>query len=154
MSTTHRSIDLQILNPILDQWGLPEKGSSGSAAFDLRACIDAPVELSAGERFLFPTGIAIHLNDPSLCAMVLSRSGLGATRGVTVAQGVGLIDSDYTGEIKVMLLNSSNENAVIQPGDRIAQLLVQSVVAVTWNCVEKLSTSQRGSGGFGSTGRN
>ncbi len=145
-------VNLQILRPQLSEWGLPKPATPGSAGFDLRACIDQDLCIKAGERELIPSGIAMHMAPANLTALLLSRSGLGAKKGLTIAQGVGLIDGDYTGEIKVMLLNTSKENQVVQPGDRIAQLIFIQAECPTLQIVESLDESERGAGGFGSTG--
>ncbi|CAJ8261565.1 deoxyuridine 5'-triphosphate nucleotidohydrolase Dut [Burkholderia pseudomallei] len=121
---------------------------------DLRACIEDPVTLAPGGRKLVKTGIAINMMDPGLVAIVASRSGLSLKHGVRVAQGIGVIDADYHGEIGVILANDGDETYVIQPGERIAQLLFQPVIQVALQYVDNFSTvTERGAGGFGSTGR-
>ena len=131
----------------------PYYASAGAAAMDLHACIDAPVTLSAGQRRTVPTGIAIALPDAGYVALVFARSGLGIKKGICLSNGVGVIDSDYRGEIAVGLLNTSAEDYVVQPGERIAQLAVVPVVQAELVQVEALDETERGSGGFGSTGR-
>jgi dUTP pyrophosphatase len=147
-----RKLKVKILNDRLKEWGLPSGGSDEAAAVDLRACIDEPIEVKAGERVGISTGIAIAISDQSLCALILSRSGLGAVKGLTVAQGVGLIDSDYRGEIKVFLLNTSSGPLTIEPGERVAQMMLTPVVPFSFEEVSDLESSQRGEGGFGSSG--
>lgn len=125
-----------------------------SAGFDLRACLDvAELRIAPGERVCVPTGISVQPECPGLAGFLYSRSGLGAREGLTVAQGVGLIDPDYTGEILVMLLNTSGEERTLRHGERMAQLVFQPVVRPDWEVVERLEDTERGSGGFGHTGR-
>lgn len=131
----------------------PYYASAGAAAMDLHACIDAPVTLSAGQRCTVPTGIAIALPDAGYVALVFARSGLGIKKGICLSNGVGVIDSDYRGEIAVGLLNTSAEDYIVQPGERIAQLAVVPVVQAELVQVETLDETERGAGGFGSTGR-
>ena len=147
-----KKLVVKVLNEKVRQWGLPKRGSAGSAGLDLMACLETSLSLLPGERSLIPTGIAIHLADPQMAALILSRSGLGAKKGLTVAQGVGLIDSDYTGELKVMLLNTSKETQTVEPGDRIAQLVVTPIFTPELVEVESLEETERGASGFGSTG--
>jgi dUTP pyrophosphatase len=151
----HR-IDVRILDPRLhDAAGenLPKYATSGSAGLDLRACIDGPVTIAPGETHLVPTGIAIHLADPGLAAMILPRSGLGHKHGIVLGNLVGLIDSDYQGQIFVSTWNRGNEAFTLNPLDRLAQLVVVPVVQVAFNVVDAFDESQRGAGGFGSTGK-
>ena len=131
----------------------PHFATAGAAAMDLCACVDEPVTLAAGARALIPTGIAIALPDPGYVALVFARSGLGIKKGVCLSNGVGVIDSDYRGEIGVGLVNLSGESYTVQPGDRIAQLMVVPVVQPTLSFVDALDETERGQGGFGSTGR-
>lgn len=131
----------------------PYYASAGAAAMDLHACIDAPVTLSTGQRCTVPTGIAIALPDAGYVALVFARSGLGIKKGICLSNGVGVIDSDYRGEIAVGLLNTSAEDYIVQPGERIAQLAVVPVVQAELVQVETLDETERGAGGFGSTGR-
>lgn len=151
----HRRIEARIVNPLLgDRIPLPSYATDGSAALDLRACIDAPLAIRAGGRELIKTGLAINMMDPALVAIVASRSGLSLKHGLHVAQGIGVIDADYHGEIAVILANSGSEDYVVQPGDRIAQLMFQPVVQVALRFVDGFSTETgRGEGGFGSTGK-
>lgn len=132
---------------------LPSYATAGSAGMDLRACIDAAVVLAAGQAQLIPTGLAIHLADPSLAAVILPRSGLGHKHGVVLGNLVGLIDSDYQGQLLVSCWNRSAQDFVIQPGERIAQLVVVPVIQVELQLVESFTSSARGAGGFGSSGR-
>lgn len=145
-------LPVKIVRPLLETWGLPERGSSASAGLDVRACLDEEVVIAPGQRSLIPTGFAMHLGDPGLAALLVSRSGLGAKQGLTVAQGVGLIDSDYTGEVMVMLLNTADEPRTVSPGDRIAQLVIVPVFTPNLILVEELDSTERGAGGFGSSG--
>lgn len=147
-----RSIDVKILDARLrDQ--LPEYATSGSAGLDLRACIDAPIQLKPGQTELIPSGIAIHLDEPGLAAMVLPRSGMGHKHGIVLGNLVGLIDSDYQGQILVSLWNRGAGAFTLNPMERIAQLVVVPVVQVAFNVVDDFSESTRGAGGFGSTGK-
>ena len=132
---------------------LPKFATAGAACMDLCACIDAPVTLEAGARALIPTGIAIALPSADYVALVFARSGLGIKRGVCLSNGVGVIDSDYRGEIGVGLVNLGQSAYTVQPGDRIAQLMVTPVVQPTVVQVSALDDTDRGAGGFGSTGR-
>jgi dUTP pyrophosphatase len=150
-----RRIEARIVN---DQIGqsipAPAYATDGSAAMDLRACIEAPVTLQPASRALIKTGIAINMMDPGLVAIVASRSGLSLKHGIRVAQGIGVIDADYHGEISVILANDSSEPYDVQPGERIAQLMFQPVIQVALDFVDQFSTqTQRGMGGFGSTGK-
>jgi dUTP pyrophosphatase len=147
-------LELRILDPrIGSEIPLPEAATTGSAGVDLRACLDAPLELAPGETALVGTGLAIHLADPELAAMILPRSGLGHRHGIVLGNLVGLIDSDYQGELKVSCWNRGKETYLIEPGDRIAQLIVVPVVRVSFEVVDEFAASERGSGGFGHTGR-
>ena len=127
--------------------------TAGSAGLDLRACLGAPVVLHPGETTLVPTGLAIHLHDPGLAAMVLPRSGLGHKHGIVLGNLVGLIDSDYQGQIFVSVWNRGRESFTIEPMERVAQLVVVPVLQVGFNVVDEFSQSDRGDGGFGSTGK-
>jgi dUTP pyrophosphatase len=147
-----RSIDVKILDPRLKE-SLPSYATSGSAGLDLRACIDAPLELAPGQTVLVPSGLAIHLSDPGLAAMVLPRSGLGHKHGIVLGNLVGLIDSDYQGQIMVSMWNRAAASFVLQPMERIAQLVIVPVLQVHFNPVAEFTHSERGAGGFGSTGR-
>ncbi len=132
---------------------LPRYATAGAAGLDLRACIEAPITLDPGATTLVPSGIAIHLDNTGLAAIVLPRSGLGHKHGIVLGNLVGLIDSDYQGQIFVSLWNRGRERFVINPMERIAQLVVVPVVQVNLNVVEEFTESQRGAGGFGSTGK-
>ncbi len=132
-------------------WPIPEVGTLGSAGVDLRACLDEPVTLAPGETILIGTGIAIHLEDPGFCAMILPRSGLGH-RGLVLGNLVGLIDSDYQGELKISTWNRGQEPQTIEPGDRIAQMVITPVIQPTFIEVDDFESSSRGEGGFGHTG--
>jgi dUTP pyrophosphatase len=145
-------LDLKILDARLHE-SPPAYATDGSAGLDLRACIDQPLLLGAGATALVPSGIAIHLADPGYAAVILPRSGLGHRHGIVLGNLVGLIDSDYQGPILVSVWNRSNNAYTIQPLERIAQLVVIAVAQVRLNVVEQFETSQRGAGGFGSTGR-
>ena len=147
----HR-IDVRILDARLHDTP-PVYGTPGAAGLDLRACVEAPLTLAPGETVLVPSGIAIHLADPGLAAMILPRSGLGHKHGIVLGNLVGLIDSDYQGEIKVSLWNRSATAFEINPLDRIAQLVVFPVLQVSMNIVEAFTESSRAEGGFGSTGK-
>ena len=147
-----KTLDVRILDPRLRN-ALPQYSTAGAAGFDLRACIDKPLKLGPGAADLVPSGIAIHLADPGLAAVVLPRSGLGHKHGIVLGNLVGLIDSDYQGQVMVSLWNRSEVTFTINPMDRIAQLVVVPVVQVKLNVVEEFSASGRGAGGFGSTGK-
>jgi len=131
----------------------PRFATPGAAAMDLCACVDEPVTLAPGQRTLIPTGIAIALPDPGHVALVFARSGLGIKKGICLSNGVGVIDSDYRGEIGVGLVNLSDDAYTIAPGDRIAQLMVVPVVQPELRFTDELDETERGRGGFGSTGR-
>ena len=146
------TIDVKILDaPLKDS--PPHYATPGSAGLDLRACLEAPLELQSGQTQLLPTGLAIHLNDPGLAAMILPRSGLGHKHGIVLGNLVGLIDSDYQGQLMVSVWNRSSVPFTIQPLDRIAQLVVVPVLQVGFNVVDEFASSDRGEGGFGSTGQ-
>ena len=132
---------------------LPQFATPGSAAMDLRACLDDSVTLQAGARAVIPTGLSMALPSADYVALVFARSGLGIKKGVCLSNGVGVIDSDYRGEIAVGLVNLSGEDYTVQPGDRIAQLMVVPVVQPTVTLADELDETDRGSGGLGSTGR-
>lgn len=132
---------------------LPGYATEGAAGIDLRACIEAPLVLRPGDTQLVPAGIAIHLDDPSLAAMILPRSGLGHKKGIVLGNLVGLIDSDYQGEIFISLWNRGSDPHDVQPLERIAQMVIVPVVQVRFSLVDAFSPSARGSGGFGSTGQ-
>jgi len=145
-------IDLKILDPrVADQ--LPAYATPGSAGLDLRACLDAPLLLEPGQTQLIPTGLAIHIEDPGLAAMILPRSGLGHKHGIVLGNLVGLIDSDYQGPLMVSCWNRGHTTFTVQPFERIAQLVIVPVVQATFKLVDDFASSDRGAGGFGSTGR-
>lgn len=146
----HR-IDIRILDPRLKETP-PHYATAGSAGLDLRACIDTPLTLPPGETRLVPTGMAIHLADPGLAALILPRSGLGHKHGIVLGNLVGLIDSDYQGQIFVSTWNRGQEAFTLNPLDRLAQLVVVPVLQVAFNVVDSFEESDRGAGGFGSTG--
>ena len=150
-----KKIDVKILDPrVGKEFPLPTYATSGSAGLDLRACLDDAVELAPGDTTLVPTGLAIHIADPSLAAMMLPRSGLGHKHGIVLGNLVGLIDSDYQGELMVSVWNRGKESFELKPMERIAQLMVVPVVQPEFNIVESFEASERASGGFGSTGTN
>lgn len=149
-----KAIQLKILDSkIGDAISLPTYATDGSAGLDLRACIDKPLQVNANETILIPTGIAIYIADPHLAAVILPRSGLGHKHGIVLGNLVGLIDSDYQGELKVSCWNRNQDHFTIQPGDRIAQLVFLPVVQAQFNIVEHFEETDRGIGGFGSSGR-
>ena len=146
------TIDLKILDPrIAGQ--LPQYATPGSAGLDLRACLEAPVTLEPGATVLIPTGIAIHVADAGLAAVILPRSGLGHKHGIVLGNLVGLIDSDYQGPLMVSCWNRGREAFTVQPFERIAQLVIVPVVQAAFRVVDAFGASERGEGGFGSTGR-
>lgn len=144
-------VDVRLLDPRLREQP-PHYATAGSAGLDLRACIAEPVTIEPGETLLIPTGVAIHLADPQLAAMILPRSGLGHRHGIVLGNLVGLIDSDYQGEIMVSTWNRGKEAFTLQPLDRLAQLVVVPVLQIAFNVVEEFADSARGNAGFGSTG--
>ncbi len=149
-----REIDLKILDPRLGStWPLPDYATPGSAGIDLRACLDGPSTLAPGQTELVPTGMAIHIADPSLAAVVLPRSGLGHKHGIVLGNLVGLIDSDYQGQLFVSCWNRGGESFTIEPGERLAQLVFVPVVQARFRVVEDFAESRRGEGGFGHSGR-
>lgn len=147
-----KKIDVRILDERL-RGQLPQYATTGSAGLDLRACLDAPLTLLQGQAELVPSGIAIHLADPGLAAIVLPRSGLGHKHGIVLGNLVGLIDSDYQGQIFVSAWNRGNAPFTINPMERLAQLVVVPVVQIGFNVVAEFGASPRGVGGFGSTGK-
>lgn len=147
------NIQLKILDSRMGaQYELPAYATSGSAGLDLRACIDEPLQLSPGATTLLPTGIAIHIGTPNVAAVILPRSGLGHKNGIVLGNLVGLIDSDYQGELKISCWNRGQDHFTIQPGDRIAQLVFIPVLQANFEIVETFETSHRGEGGFGHSG--
>lgn len=147
-----RNIDVKILDARLRAQA-PAYATAGSAGLDLRACIEAPMVLQPGQTELIPSGLAIHLADSGLAAMVLPRSGMGHRHGIVLGNLVGLIDSDYQGEILVSLWNRGGAAFTLNPMERIAQLIVVPIVQVEFNVVDDFAQSARGAGGFGSTGK-
>lgn len=146
-------IQLKILNPkIGNELPLPAYATEGSAGLDLRACLDEAVVLEPGQTTLLPTGLAIYIEDPNLAATILPRSGLGHKHGIVLGNLVGLIDSDYQGELMVSCWNRGQTTFTIEPGERVAQLVLLPVVQAEFNIVEDFQASDRGAGGFGSTG--
>ena len=146
------TIDVKILDSRLRD-SPPHYATLGSAGLDLRACIEAPIHLAPGQTTLIPTGMAIHLADPGLAAMILPRSGLGHKHGIVLGNLVGLIDSDYQGELMVSVWNRGHESFTLNALDRIAQLVIVPVLQVGFNVVAEFDASKRGEGGFGSTGK-
>ncbi|MEL4177845.1 dUTP diphosphatase [Roseateles sp. PN1] len=150
---TQTTVDLKVLDARMAEQ-IPSYATPGSAGLDLRACLDAPVTLEPGQTFLVPTGLAIHINDPGLAAIILPRSGLGHKHGIVLGNLVGLIDSDYQGQLMVSCWNRGQTAFVIQPMERIAQLVLVPVVQAAFRRVDDFAdASQRGEGGFGSTGK-
>jgi dUTP pyrophosphatase len=147
-----KKLDIKILDEKIRPH-LPHYATPGSAGLDLRACIDEPITLRAGDSALVPTGLAIHLADPGLAAVLIPRSGLGHKHGIVLGNLVGLIDSDYQGQVFVSCWNRGKEPFVVNPMERIAQLVVVPVMQVELNVVESFEESSRGAGGFGSTGK-
>jgi dUTP pyrophosphatase len=149
-----RKLQVKILDPRIGrEFPLPQHATPGSAGVDLRACLDAALELRPGDTQLIPTGIAIHLDDPGYAALILPRSGLGHKHGIVLGNLVGLIDSDYQGQLMVSCWNRGQSAFTIQPGERIAQLIVVPVAQVDFEVVDEFVASKRGDGGFGSSGR-
>jgi dUTP pyrophosphatase len=148
-------IETKIVNQLIgNSIPLPQYATDGSAALDLRACLEQPVSIAPGETVTIPSGIAIAIHDPNLVVILAPRSGLGIKHGIVLANTIGVIDSDYQGEIKIGIRNQGNESYTIQPGERVCQMLFMPVVQVSLRVVEQFSEdSQRGSGGFGHTGR-
>jgi dUTP pyrophosphatase len=146
------TVDFKILDPRLEAFP-PSYATPGSAGLDLRACIDSPVTLTPGATTLIPSGMAIHLADPGLAAMILPRSGLGHKHGIVLGNLVGLIDSDYQGQLQISVWNRSPTPFTIEPMERIAQLVIVPVLQVGFNRVDDFDQTHRGEGGFGSTGK-
>jgi dUTP pyrophosphatase len=147
-----KTLDVKILDERI-RANLPAYATGGSAGLDLRACLDDPVTLRPGDTVLVPTGLAIHIGDPGYAAMIIPRSGLGHKHGIVLGNLVGLIDSDYQGQLFVSCWNRGREPFVVNPLERVAQLVVVPVMQVRLNIVESFDESDRGAGGFGSTGR-
>ena len=148
-----RLLQIRLLDPRFgDLWPLPEYATTSSAALDLRAALDAPLRLAPGDVALVPSGLAIHIDDPGVCALVLPRSGLGHKHGIVLGNGTGLIDADYQGPLLISVWNRGDADFAIEPGDRIAQLLLVPIVRAALQVVDTFEPSARGSGGFGHTG--
>jgi dUTP pyrophosphatase len=154
MKTPVQKVELKVLDARLGrEFPLPEYATQASAGLDLRAMVDAPLTLEGGASALIPSGIAIHIGDPGLCAMVLPRSGLGHKHGIVLGNLVGLIDADYQGPLMISCWNRSGSAFTITPGERIAQLVFAPVVRAAFDVVDEFAPSVRGTGGFGSSGR-
>ena len=149
-----QKIQLKILDPRLgNEFPLPHYATDGSAGMDMRACLDGPLELAPGDTHLIPTGLAIHVADTGLAAILLPRSGLGHKHGIVLGNLVGLIDSDYQGQVFVSCWNRGAKPFIVEPGERVAQMVIVPVVRAEFDIVEDFDTSERGAGGFGHTGR-
>lgn len=149
-----KKLQVKILDSrIGNDFPLPSYATSGSAGLDLRACLQEALTLQPGQTELIPTGMAIHIDDPNLCAMILPRSGLGHKHGIVLGNLVGLIDSDYQGQLFVSCWNRGQSSFVVEPGERIAQLVLVPVVQADFEVVDEFTESHRGEGGFGSSGR-
>jgi dUTP pyrophosphatase len=149
-----QKIQLRILDPRLgNEFPLPHYATDGSAGMDMRACLDEPLQLASGDTQLIPTGLAIHVADTGLAAVLLPRSGLGHKHGIVLGNLVGLIDSDYQGQVYVSCWNRGEKAFLIEPGERIAQMVIVPVVRAEFEIVEDFEASERGAGGFGHTGR-
>ena len=149
-----QKIQLKILDPRLgNEFPLPHYATDGSAGMDMRACLDGPLALAPGETHLIPTGLAIHVADTGLAAVLLPRSGLGHKHGIVLGNLVGLIDSDYQGQVFVSCWNRGENSFIVEPGERVAQMVIVPVVRAEFEIVEDFDTSERGAGGFGHTGR-
>jgi dUTP pyrophosphatase len=146
-------VDVKILDPRMREQ-LPAYATPGSAGLDLRACIDSPLEMQPGDTFLMPTGLAVHVADPGYCALVLPRSGMGFKNGIVLANLVGLIDSDYQGQLMVPLWNRSQKAFTLNPMERVAQMIIVPIMQAQFHVVEEFTATERGAGGFGSTGKN
>lgn len=150
----HHDIQIKILDPrVGDNFALPTYATEGSAGVDLRVCLDEPLQIEAQKTVLLPTGLAIYIANPALAAVILPRSGLGHKHGIVLGNLVGLIDADYQGELKISCWNRNQEHFTINPGERIAQLVFLPIVRATFNVVENFTETERGCGGFGSSGR-
>ena len=149
-----QKIQLKILDPRLgNEFPLPHYATDGSAGMDMRACLDGPLQLAPGDTELIPTGLAIHVADTGLAAVLLPRSGLGHKHGIVLGNLVGLIDSDYQGQVFVSCWNRGKNTFIVEPGERIAQMVIVPVVRAEFEIVEDFDASERGAGGFGHTGR-
>jgi dUTP pyrophosphatase len=150
---SRRRVQLKVMDPrVGNEFPLPEHATEGSAGVDLRACLDAPMEIAPGQTELIPTGMAVHIEDPALCAMILPRSGMGHKHGIVLGNLVGLIDSDYQGQLFVSCWNRGNEAFMLEPGARLAQMVIVPVMQVDFEVVDEFDASERGAGGFGHTG--
>ncbi len=148
-------VQIKILDTrIGSEYPVPEYATDGAAGVDLRACLDAPLTVSPGQTHLVPSGIAVHMADPGLAAVILPRSGLGHKKGIVLGNLVGLIDSDYQGQVMISIWNRGDEHVLIEPGDRIAQMVFVPVKRVQFEVVDDFQASARGDGGFGHTGTN
>jgi dUTP pyrophosphatase len=153
MTALHRTLELKLLDSRFGAaWPLPQYATDASAGLDLRAALDGPLALAPGDAALVPSGLALHIGDPGLCAVVLPRSGLGHRHGLVLGNGTGLIDADYQGPLLISVWNRGRELYTIQPGDRIAQLVVLPIVRARLQVVDEFEASARGAGGFGHTG--
>jgi dUTP pyrophosphatase len=152
MDTERISVSFRVVSSLFRDDYLPKYATTGSAGMDLHACVDSTVHVPPGDRVKVPTGIAIQLPSPSVVALVYARSGLAWKQGLALANGVGVIDSDYVGELQILLMNFGDKAATIEPGDRIAQLVLAPIYLADWARAESLTPTERGSGGFGSTG--
>ena len=149
-----KKVDIKILNQRINKdFGVPQYETEGSAGIDLRACIDSPINLAPGQTELIPSGIAVHINDPTLAAVILPRSGLGHKQGLVLGNLVGLIDSDYQGQIFISSWNRGNQLILIEPGLRLAQMVFVPIQQVDFRVVEEFDMTDRGEGGFGHTGK-
>ena len=149
-----KKVDIKVLNQrISKDFGVPQYETEGSAGIDLRACIDSPINLTPGQTELIPSGIAIHINDPTLAAVILPRSGLGHKQGLVLGNLVGLIDSDYQGQVFISCWNRGNQLILIEPGLRLAQMVFVPINQVDFRVVEEFDMTNRGEGGFGHTGK-
>jgi dUTP pyrophosphatase len=147
-----KKVELKIIDPRIADY-LPAYATAGSAGLDLRACTNTTLSIAPGETLLIPTGLAIHVADPGYCAMLLPRSGLGHKHGIVLGNLVGLIDSDYQGQLMVSCWNRASKSFAIEPMERIAQMVIVPVIQVQFTIVQEFAQSDRGDGGFGSTGK-
>jgi dUTP pyrophosphatase len=153
VNTNQQKIKLKIISPLIKtSISLPSYATPGSAAMDLHACCEAPMVIPAGSQGKVPTGIAVEIPDPQMVALVFPRSGLASKHGISLSNAVGVIDSDYRGEIICLIKNDGQHDFVVNPGDRIAQLGFFPIYRVSWEEVAELNETERGAGGFGSTG--
>ncbi|MFN3235187.1 MAG: dUTP diphosphatase [Gammaproteobacteria bacterium] len=153
VAVNSENIELKILDPrIGNEFPLPTYATAGSAGLDLRVCLDEPLTIAPGETVLLPTGMAIYIRNPNLAATILPRSGLGHKKGIVLGNLVGLIDSDYQGELKISCWNRSDEAYTIEPGERVAQLVILPVVQAKFHVVDEFAATDRGEGGFGHSG--